>query len=477
MNKLNKNNLSDKKRSILLAVILFGSFLAILNQTLMLPALAGIMRDMNVNANTVQWLTTGFMLVNGIMIPITAFLINRFTNRRLFIGSMCILTIGSLVGALAVNFQMLLLGRLIQAVSVGIIMPMMQTLILYMYPKEKRGYAMGLQGITIGFAPAIGPTLAGFIIDGLGWHYIFWLLIPLAIIDIIAAYFLMPNLMEKGNPKLDVPSIIMSTVGCGGVLYGCSIAGSIGWSEPVVFISIIVGLIGVALFAYRQLHLAEPFLVVSVLKNKSFFIGTVLAMVMFGLMIAGETLLPLYTQNALGHSALTAGLVLLPGALLAGIFSPVAGNIFDKYGPRILAITGTLITVASSFAFLLVRLETSLFLIATLYAVRIFGLTFVTMPVTTWALNCLEDKLIAHGTSVTSSFRQIFGSIITALIITAMTMGQKAFANPESAEAMLHGFHNGMLLSACLAVGMLIISLIFVHDYEGIAAVNRDKKH
>lgn len=469
------NNLSDKKRSILLAVILFGSFLAILNQTLMLPALAGIMRDMNVNANTVQWLTTGFMLVNGIMIPITAFLINRFTNRRLFIGSMCILTLGSLVGALAVNFQMLLLGRLIQAASVGIIMPMMQTLILYMYPKEKRGYAMGLQGITIGFAPAIGPTLAGFIIDGLGWHYIFWLLIPLAVIDIVAAYFLMPNLMKKGNPKLDIPSIIMSTLGCGGILYGCSMAGSVGWAKPVVIISIVIGIISIAFFTKRQLHLTEPFLVVSVLKHKSFLVGTILAMTMFGLMIACETLLPLYAQNALKHPALVSGLMLLPGAVLAGVFSPVAGKIFDKYGPRILAVGGTFIAAVTSAVFVFLRLDNSLPFIAVLYAIRLFGITLVTMPVTTWALNSLDNKLIAHGTSVTACFRQIFGSIITALVITAMTMGQKSFANPASSEAMLHGFHNGMLLSACLATVMLIISLVFVHDYEGIAAIHRNK--
>ena len=224
-------NFDTAKRTVLLAVILFGSFLAILNQTLMLPALASIMRDMNITANTVQWLTTGFMMVNGIMIPITAFLFGRFSNRRLFIGAMLVLTVGSVVGALAPNFQILLLGRLIQAASVGIIMPMMQTLVMYMYPKEKRGYAMGIQGIVIGFAPAIGPSLSGVIVDSLGWQYIFYIIIPLAIIDIIAAYFLMPNLTEKSNPKLDALSIVLSTLGCGGVLYGCSAAGSVGWGD------------------------------------------------------------------------------------------------------------------------------------------------------------------------------------------------------------------------------------------------------
>lgn len=469
-------NFDSGKRGVLLGVILFGSFLAILNQTLMLPALAQIMKDMNVTANTVQWLTTGFMMLNGIMIPITAFLIERFTNRRLFIGAMGILTIGSTVCAFAPNFEFLLLGRLIQASSVGIIMPMMQTLVMYLYPKEKRGYAMGIQGIVIGFAPAIGPSLSGFIVDSFGWHYIFYIIVPLALIDIVAAYFLMPNLTEKGHPNLDVLSVILSTIGCGGILYACSMAGSIGWKSSAVYIPLVIGLIGLILFAIRQFKLEEPFLNIFVLKYKSFLIGTILAMTMFGLMISCENLLPLYVQNALGESALVSGVIMLPGAILMGIFSPITGKLFDQFGPRLLALLGLLIVVITTLCFAKINLETSLVILATIYAIRLIGITMITMPMTTWGLNSLENKFLAHGTSVNACFRQIFGSIITAIMITIMTNTQNKFIQPESADAMLSGFQNSFLFATLCAAVLLLLSFFTVHDYDGIAAIHRKNK-
>ena len=466
-------NFDTAKRTVLLAVILFGSFLAILNQTLMLPALASIMRDMNITANTVQWLTTGFMMVNGIMIPITAFLFGRFSNRRLFIGAMLVLTVGSVVGALAPNFQILLLGRLIQAASVGIIMPMMQTLVMYMYPKEKRGYAMGIQGIVIGFAPAIGPSLSGVIVDSLGWQYIFYIIIPLAIIDIIAAYFLMPNLTEKSNPKLDALSIVLSTLGCGGVLYGCSAAGSVGWGDMQSYLPILVGLVGIALFTVRQFKLDEPFLNIFVFKHKPFLVGTVLAMITFGLMISCENLLPLYVQNALGKSALVSGLLMLPGAVLMGIFSPVSGKLFDHFGPRLLALSGMLIIVFTTLSFSKITLATGLVYLSFVYAVRLLGITMITMPMTTWGLNSLDNEVLAHGTSVNACFRQIFGSIVTAVMITTMTGTQNKFVDPNSADAMLDGFQKSFLLATFVALLLLMLAFFTVHDYDGIAAIHR----
>ncbi len=471
-----KNNFDSNKRIILLAVILFGSFLAILNQTLMLPALASIMEDMDVTANTVQWLTTGFMMLNGIMIPITAFFIDRFSNRRLFIGAMGILALGSLVCAFAPNFQLLLLGRLIQATSVGIIMPMMQTLVMYLFPREKRGYAMGIQGIVIGFAPAIGPTLSGLIVDTLGWQYIFYIIIPLTVVDMIAAYFLMPNLTEPGHPRLDIFSIILSTIGCGGVLYGCSMAGSFGWANVNSWAPIGIGIIALAFFAYRQYKLDEPFLNIFVLKHKSFLVGTILAMTTFGLMISCENLLPLYIQNALGDSALVSGLVMLPGAILMGVFSPITGKLFDQFGPRGLALAGFLIIAGTNLGLTKITLETSVIMLGVLYSIRLLGITMITMPMTTWGLNSLDNNLLAHGTSVNACFRQIFGSIITAVMITTMTNTQNKFIDPASADAMLKGFQNSFLLSTFLAVLLLLLSYFTVHDYENIAAIHRRKQ-
>ncbi len=211
------------------------------------------------------------------------------------------------------------------------------------------------------------------------------------------------------------------------------------------------------------------------LKHKSFLVGTILAMSTFGLMIACENLMPIYVQNGLGGSALLSGLMLLPGAILMGAFSPVTGKIFDKFGPRLLALVGLSIVAVTSFAFVKISLATPIAVMAAIYAIRLLGITMITMPMTTWGINTLDNSLLAHGTSVNACFRQIFGSIITALSITAMTSGQSRFADPASAEALLHGFHNAFWLATILAVVLLVLSLVTVHDYDGIASFSRRK--
>lgn len=278
-------NITPQKRRIVMAVLLIGAFLSVLNQTIMVSALPSVMVDYQVSANTAQWLISFFMLVNGTMVPITAFLIHRFTNRQLFIASMGFLCLGSIVAVVGNSFWMVLFGRIIQAIGAGITMPLMQTMIMYIFPKEKRGYAMGIMGIVISFAPAIGPTLSGVIVDVWGWHYIFYLMIPLSLLMIIAAFFAMQNLTEKQEHHLDIPSLILSTLGFGGLLYCCSMAGVYGWANPNTLLPLLVGAIGLILFFRREFKIADPMLDLRVLKNKAFLIGTIMSMMSFGIMI------------------------------------------------------------------------------------------------------------------------------------------------------------------------------------------------
>src|SRR5699024_6550051 len=209
-------------KTLMAALLLAGSFIAILNQTLMITAIPPIMDEMNISANTAQWLTTVFMLVNGVMIPITAFLIERFTTRQLFMTAMSVFTVGTIVGGLAPNFIILLVGRIIQSAGAGIMLPLMQTVFLLIFPVNKRGAAMGYIGLVISFAPAIGPTLSGWVTAHYSWSFLFLLILPLAILIIFIAYFILRNVTELTYPKLDIPSIILSSVGFGGLLFGFS---------------------------------------------------------------------------------------------------------------------------------------------------------------------------------------------------------------------------------------------------------------
>ncbi|QPZ38439.1 DHA2 family efflux MFS transporter permease subunit [Paramicrobacterium chengjingii] len=451
-------------RNVVLAVLLSGAFVAILNQTLLATALPVFMKDLDVTANTVQWLTTIFMLVNGIMIPITAFLIQRFTTRGLFLTAMGLFTIGTLVCAIAVNFPVLLAGRVVQAAGAGIIMPLMQTILFAIFPREKRGTAMGTFGLVISFAPAIGPSLSGWIIDHFPWQSLFIMMLPIAVIDIIVAFFILKNVTERTFPKLDVLSIILSTVGFGGLLFGFSAAGSAGWASPRVIITLAVGVISLVVFILRQLKLEQPILEFRVFKYPMFTLNTAIGMAVFMVMIGGATILPLYMQNMLGFTALESGVALLPGALVMGIASPFTGRIFDLFGARWLAVIGLTIVTVTTVMFGFLTTDTTFAYIAIVNAVRMLGTAMVMMPVTTAALNELTPLLIPHGTAMNNTMRQISGSIGTAVLITIMTstaLDPKEFG----VEGLIHGVNVSFIVAGCLGVASIIMAP-FIKDYK-----------
>ncbi|MGD7046555.1 DHA2 family efflux MFS transporter permease subunit [Jeotgalibacillus proteolyticus] len=439
----------------LLIVLISGAFAAILNQTLLATALPHIMEDLQLDANTAQWLQSIFMLVNGIMIPITAFLIERFTTRGLFLTAMGLFGVGTLICAIAPGFTVLMAGRVLQASGAGIIMPLMMTILFLIYPKEKRGAAMGMFGLVIAFAPAIGPTLSGWLVDQFPWRSLFYVVLPIILIDIAVAYFILKNITEQKFPKLDVLSIILSTFGFGGLLYGFSSAGSNGWTTWEVSISLLVGSIALVWFILRQLKLERPILQFKVFQNKVFTITTILGMLIFISMIGGAVILPLFMQNMLGFSALDSGLMLLPGALLMGIMSPITGRLFDKFGARWLSITGMSILAISTFMFTTLTAETTFTYLAVVNSFRMFGMAMVMMPVTTAGLNQLPASLIPHGTAMNNTMRQVAGAVGTALLVTIMTSS----ALPEQGvQGLVHGVNTSFMAAGISAVIGLILA-------------------
>ncbi|MGY3481962.1 MDR family MFS transporter [Staphylococcus cohnii] len=447
-------NFHVEKRIPLFIVLLSGAFITILNQTLLGTALPPIMKDLQVSESTVQWLQSIFMLVNGIMIPVTAFLIERFTSRQLFLTAMSIFAAGTLLCAVGIDFSMLLIGRVLQAAGAGIMMPLMQTILFLTFPKEKRGTAMGLFGLVIAFAPAIGPTLSGILVEHLSWRSVFYVVFPIAIIIIIASIFLLKNVTETTHPKLDIASVILSTLGFGGLLYSFSSVGEAGWTSVQFIAPLVVGIVSLVIFIRRQLNLKEPMLEFRVFSYGIYTLGTILSMFVFGVLIATNIILPLYMQNMLQYSALKSGLVLLPGAIIMGMMNPITGYLFDKFGGKWLARIGLFVLVVSTLPFTMLTEHTTFTYLATSNALRMVSIAMVMMPMTTLAINQLPNDLIAHGTAMNNTFRQMAGAIGTAVFITIMSVS----AIPQDGiTGIIHGVNVTFIIATVIsAIGLLL---------------------
>ncbi|WP_248930565.1 DHA2 family efflux MFS transporter permease subunit [Paenibacillus hamazuiensis] len=453
-----EQSLPTFKRTVLVVVMLAGAFITMLNQTLLNTALPQIMKDLSISANTAQWLTTGFMLVTGVLIPVSAFLIEKFSTRRLFITAMCLFASGTLMAALAPNFPVLLFGRILQAVSDGLMLPLMQTIFLMIFPVKQRGSAMGMVGLVMAFAPAIGPTLSGWVVGNFSWRALFYMIFPIAVLIIMFASFMLENVTKITRPKIDIMSIILSSLGFGGLLYGFSSAGNHAWNSSEVVIALIAGTVAIGLFIWRQLAVEKPMLEFRVLKNWTFSLTLFIGMVVMVTMIGVELFLPLYIQTARGFTPLESGLLLLPGAIVMGIMSPITGRIFDKIGARPLALIGSVILVGMTFLFGNMTASTPYFYMMVIYAIRMFGISLMMMPVMTAGLNQLPDHLIPHGTAISNTLTQMAASVGAALLVTVMTNNTAAAVQQKLPNPMIHGVSAAFTFSTVLAFFALVLS-------------------
>lgn len=455
----------SRKQVVMVVVLIFGTFVAVLNQTVVTPMLPSVMAEMSVDASTAQWLTTGFTLVNAIMIPITAFFTDKYPVRKLFCIAMSIFVAGSLLAGWGPNFGVLLAGRMVQAAGAGILQPLVMTVLLKTFPVERRGTAMGIFGLVIGFAPAVGPTAAGFVIDTLGWHILFYVIALLSLLVVVIAM----ATLEKGdavNPDatLDIPSVILSCLGFGGLLYGLSSIGSYGFDVVDVAITL-VGIVALVFFFHRQLHLDEPMLEVRVLKNRRYLISTIITMLVQASLMVGTVLLPIYMQNDLGMSATESGLVMMPAAIIMGIMGLVSGSIFDRRGPRVMSIVGLVIVTVATLFFARLDLNATLVYLMVLYAVRMFGLSLVNMPINTWGMNALPTNLINHGTALGNTFRQVAGSFGTALLVSVSTAATNSQAGQMSdVEASVFGINMAFAVGVAICAVGLVLTIVFVKD-------------
>ncbi len=450
------------KKGPIMFIMILGAFIATLNQTLMSVATPELMVEFKISAATAQWLTTGYMLVNGVLIPITAYFMQRFTTRQLFQASMFIFLAGTIVSAIATGFPLLLTGRMIQAAGAGIIMPLLTNVILTIFPPEKRGAAMGMVGLAIIFAPAIGPTIAGYIIENYKWETMFYGMIPFAVIVIVLGFIYLRNVSDQIKTKLDILSVALSTIGFGALLYGFSRAGSLGWSDKEVLSTITVGILALAVFSWQQMKSQNPLLDLRAFKYNMFSLTTIINIAVTMVMYADMMLLPLYLQNIRGYTAIESGLLLLPGALIMGFLMPVTGKLFDRFGAKWLTVIGMVITITTTLGFTNLTDSTSYTFLVLMSTGRRIGMALMMMPLQTAGLNQLPQQLSAHGTAISNTIRQVAGAVGTSLLVTVMSDRTKSHLQDMIPTAAAKGLTQGQLIKESTIQGINDAYLVII---------------
>lgn len=451
---------------IMAVIMLVGAFCMTLNGTLLTTAYPLLMRDFKIGIDTVEWLTTVFLLVNGITIPLSAFFMNRFNSKYLFIVTQIIFLAGTVICAIASNFIFLIIGRIFQGIGVGISAPLLQSTFFHIFPENNRGKAMGLVGLVIGLAPAVGPTLSGYIVSRFeDWRMLFYIVLPVLLADTILCFFLLHQVIPSEKQKLDILSVIFSIIGFSSLIYGFNLAGSKGWLSFDVIAFIIFGIVIIFVFALRQMKIKDPLLEVRIFKNRKFTTGVIISATAYMALIGFESILPLFIQDVHGNTALQSGLMLLPGAILLGIMSPISGSLFDKYGAKWLSRIGVLLLAIGTFPFLFIQSNTPIGYIILFYGVRLFGTSMVLMPITTFSLNQLPKEKINDGTALNNTVRQIASSMGISLLVSIVAIvtknnmpsaslekTQDALYTSQALQASVKGYHMAFLVAFIFCV-------------------------
>ena len=455
------SHLEVKNAKLMAAVLMIGSFIGLFGETALNMALTNIMEDFSIGAGTAQWLTTGYLLVLAILVPLSAYLMRWFTTRQLITAAIILMLIGSLFCALSPNFTLLLVGRLIQALGTGIFLPLMFSVVLMVFPMNKRGAVMGIVGLVLTAGPALGPSFAGLIISVSNWHYIFWLMIVLNLLLLIFGAPKMDNISDLSRPKIDILSLVFSTVGFGGIVYALATLAEASISEAKVWLPLVVGVIALILFITRQFKMESPMINLRVFKYPMFALGTILMFFNMFMILSVAILIPLYLKSVLGFAALAAGLLMLPGNALNIVMSPIIGSSFDRVGAKIYTRIGyVLITISAALFVIVISATTPVWQIVVLLMVFFLGISMTIMPAQTNAMNQLPPKMYADGSAAMNTLTQVAGALGTAIAITMFTLGQTKYIEKNGAEAPLdflaYGIHYAFIIVLIIAVLGLI---------------------
>lgn len=441
-------------------LLLVSTFVVILNETIMGVALPRLMDDLAITASVAQWLTTAFLLTMAVVIPVTGFFLQRTTTRGAFLTAMGLFSLGTLVSALSPGFEMLLVGRIVQATGTAVMLPLLMTTVMTVTPPASRGRTMGNISIVISVAPALGPTISGLILSVLDWRWMFGLVLPVALGALVLGALRLPNVTETRRARVDVVSVLLSAVAFGGLVFGMSRIGeaATGGVQPVTAGTLVLGAAALTLFVARQLRLQrtdDALLDLRTFRSRTFAVGVGLMAIMMMSLFGVIIMLPIYAQDVLGVDTLRTGLMLLPGGLLMGLLAPAVGRAYDRVGPRPLLVPGTILVSLSAWGMALLLGElASPWLLVAAHLTMSAGLALVFTPLFTSALGSVEPERYSHGSAMIGTVQQVAGAAGTAVFVTVLSATALSLASDGASEvtATAGGVHAAFLVGAFLTL-------------------------
>ena len=446
---------------VVIGLLVGSAFVMILNETIMSVALPVLISDLRVTASTAQWLTSGFLLTMAVVIPVTGYLLQRFTALQVYVASMTLFSLGTLVAALAPGFGVLLAGRVVQACGTAVMIPLLMTTVMRLVPEERRGRTMGTITIVIAVAPAIGPTISGLILSALSWRWMFWIVLPIALVALAIGASTLRVPSETRRVPLDVLSVLVSAVAFSGLVYGLSAVGEAARGEALVppWIPVVVGAVALAGLVARQLRLQREdraLLDLRPFTHRTFVVCVLLVSLSFMALFGALILLPLYLQSVLGLDPFTTGLAVLPGGLAMGLLGPVVGRLFDRVGARPLVVPGAVVLSAGLWLFTLLDAGSPLWAVIAMNVVIVVGVSFMVTPLMTAALSTLPPSLYSHGSAILTTLQQVAGAAGTALFVTVTTLASLAPGGEIDAAGTRAAFTVAAVLSL-VAVGVSLL--------------------
>ena len=446
---------TNKERYSIFGVILGACILCSLLQTVMNTALPAVMAEFQITAGTAQWLTSGYSLAMGVMTPLTAYLIKRFPTKNLFCIALVIFSAGVAFAAWAVSFPMLMVGRILQALGSSVIVSMTQVVIFHVFPAEQRGSMMGMYGLAVGAAPILAPTLAGLIIDIWGWRMVFIISLVIAAAAVLLGTRAMRNVLQTAKQSFDLVSMIQCSVGLSGIMIGLGNITTYPFFSYYVAIPLFIGVAAMVIFCRRQSMQAQPYLNLTLFKNREFTLGVIGSMLLYAGMLGASTLVPVYIQSARGMSATISGMVTMPGSLVMIFTNPIAGRLYDKLGIRKLFILGSLLMLTGCLGLSFLAEDTPLIVVVLMFVLRQIAIGCMMMPLATWAMSTLDKRATADGTAILTSLRPIAGSIGSAVFVSLS-------ASVAASTSMIDGINAAFMGITLVALVELIFAIIFV---------------
>lgn len=448
-------------RVLFVFIMLLGSFTMSISQSSISTAYPTLMQFFGIDASTVQWLTTGFMLIMCVMMPVSPWLLNNIKFKQLFLMILAIFDVGTLIVILAPNFAIMMLGRALEAVAVGILFPSYQSVLLYITPEEKRGSTMGYAGLIMGSALACGPILSAIVLHFSAWRGLFIVFMVIISILFVISLYAIKDVMPQKESHLDITSVVMS-FGLIGILYVVNMIGKANIDLTLALIILIVSVLMIAVFVFRQFKIKQPLLQLRVLKSFNYDLSIGLTGASYIALIVVTVIFPLYYQNVLGVSKTISGLALAPGAILLSLLNPITGKLADKIGFKRVMLIGMIMILIGWGTLSIVGATISLVPMMILAALIEGGNAFVMMPAVTMGANSLPDEFISDGTAVVSTFRQILGStgVLVATLILSNVMTNNLSSGMGHVLAQQSGYHVVFITFFIIEIIGLIMALM-----------------